>query len=356
MAWIVDVFGVHTGQSLGKIPLTSFDCAVSLNQGEGATVTVPTNHPDWAGTDWDYLLFPTRRVVVISWSTPDMAAPLPHFAGLVERWEKDYGSGVRTYTLRDVWSIIEGRHMIDSSLARPAESEISFGPANLSTLAGRVVEHGTTAAEYLDDLPMSYPPFVAGSTTLTYRGYNASNIASALEDIIGWPGGPDVWFRPLIDVSTGAFSWDMMAEPDLYASRLWEINLDADGVEFTREVDASNVITRAYVFGEGAGRATPAGKASHTDQTYLTREMVSKDHKTRRVEPLQEHADRLIERYATPVETYTLRVPASYLAHLRPGMTLKVNGAADPDFPSEQSFRVAGYSFSDSGPVTVNLF
>lgn len=348
--WSFDVFGVHTGQPLGKIPVTGFDAACSLNQGEGATIQVPTNHPDWVGENWDYLLMPTRRIVVVSW------AGVAQFAGIVWEWEKDYGASSRTYVLRDVWSVLRGRHLVDSSKANPSESLIEFGPANLSTLAGRVVMHGTTAAEYLDDLPMSYPPFVAGTTTLSYRGHTATNVAEALERIISWQGGPDVWFRPLINESTGAFSWDMMAEPDLYRDHLWEANLDADGVNLKRRVDASGIITRAYVYGEGAGSKTPAAKSTHTDQTYLTMERVSKDHKTRVVPPLQAYADRLVNTYANPVDEYTLTVPPTYLEHLRPGMSLKVNGASDPDFPSEVTFRVAGYSFSDSGTVTVDLF
>ena len=110
------------------------------------------------------------------------------------------------------------------------------------------------------------------------------------------------------------------------------------------------------MFGEGAGAKTPAGKYQTPDPLYPRRDIVSKDHATRRVEPLADHAQKLVTWNDAPSDTYTLEVPTSFLEHLRPGMTLKINGARDPDFPSEQTFRVAGYAFSNSGLVSVDLF
>ncbi|MBG6085807.1 hypothetical protein [Zhihengliuella flava] len=349
MAWSFEAVVTHTGQRLGRLPGTGFTGARSLNGGEGGQVTIPLTDDDWQLTkaEWDYLLKPTVRTVVACWNN------VPVFSGIIWTRKYKWGSGVLQLTLRDVWSVFEGRTLIGPNSTYPSHSYYRFGPAGLPTLADRIVRLTQNNGEALDNLPMEYPASVSGTREARFYGYNAMTVAEGLEQIITLDGGPDCDFTPAW--AGNAFTWVMGSARDLNASKQVDINLDggAAGVDFELTEDATDIVTRAHVFGEGEGRATlSASAAAGGSQEYLTVERIYTGKRTNQLWHLQGWGARTVRENSRPVETadMSIRIDGTPgLADLVPGMTIRVVAPEDPWLAGrELMMRLAGYSFSQA--------
>lgn len=352
--WNIQFAGGHQGDYLGASEASDWSTAVSLNAGEGGTAKFPVDSFDSSPARLQWLTEPRRRWVVVCWNNTPMSA------GLITKRRYDSKDRQLELVLEDLWSLLKRRYMIAPS-AKPAESVQKFGPASMSTMAVRVVQFAAERPEALARLPIDYPSLVPGTVELSYYGYNGSNVGDALEDIMRWEGGPEIYFEPYW---AGDFlRFRMHSAEKVNIGRVLDLNLDAGDVvtSVQQEEDAANLVTRAYVFGEGAGKATKAIAVHDSDQQYMTVEAVYPDKRTNRIQPLESFGRRMLSRFRNPVTATTMTVQAGDKLQpdwLVPGMTINLHAKADPWLPDSQTFRLAGYALRAShsgGQIDIDL-
>lgn len=359
MAWSFEIVETHTGNRLGPAPITGFSGARSLNAGEGGSADLMVQEPGWSDTDLDWLTRPTVRTLVASWDNT------PVYAGVIWKRTYGFGSGKVGLVLRDFWSLLEGRALIGPAATYPSQSFYRFGPASLSTLADRLVRQvAENNAEALDNLPVLYPAFIAGTEERIFWGYNMQTVLEGLEGLMeDGAGGPDLDFAPVWNGDR--FAWQMGANPSLNFVHQVDIHLEggASGTAFTLEEDASGIVTRAILAGEGTGTKMISAAAAYDPvaygpQEYLTQERIYSGKRTKNRDILERWGRRTVDLNHEPVEQATLTIHAAGtpgLLDLKPGMKLNVQAPGDPWLKGRQmDMRLAGYSFSQ-GSSTVDL-
>ena len=365
--WRFHVVNTTSGARYRETFATAFNGDVSLNMGVGGSITIPISaHPNEDKAFWDQLTMPTIRTIVVTYK--DVAV----WAGIV--WKRKYSKTAQEFvlTLRDVWSLLEKRYLIEP-MTKPAQSSLTFGPASLESMASRVVEHAANDPSWRDNLPIEFlTGYVPGTTTLTYKGWQAPTTAEALEQIISWSGGPDVWFQPHLAVGGGddsTFSWKMHSKENLNKEKVLGVHVDGgvSSVEYEVEESAENIINRAYVFGVGNGSRTASASAFHSGTKYVQLDGMWQDRKTKNEDPLQRYADQRVKLNASPEYTHTLVIApdgtpglltqtGDTLA-LEPGMTIRRSADDDPWLDDTKNFRLVGYRLrvTEDGAETISL-
>lgn len=349
--WTVEITGVHLGTYLGQVPYSGFKMPVSINGGEGGTLTIPVDEFADTIADLKYLTIPTRRFAVMCWNGEPMAV------GLIYRRQYSKANRTLTLTLRDLWSVFEKRAILDRTV-KPAASVVTYGPAAPTALAGRIVEHISARPESLDDLPIDAPGYTPGTAEVTYYGYNAPKAHKALTDLMRWHN-MDIHFRPYW-APDGSLRFQMQAGTRINAANIFDVNLDAgdSGTEFEEDEDATSIVTRAIVFGEGSGKKTASAEYTSTAAYYLTAEEFYPDKRTRSEAPLLRYAQQMVTRYGEPVKASTLTVqPTSDLpvTAMIPGSTVRVQAYGDGWMDAERDYRIAGYEIAPEAPITFDL-
>jgi hypothetical protein len=349
--WTVEMTGVHLGTYLGGVPWSGFKMPVSINGGEGGQLVIPVDEFADTMDDLKYLTIPTRRFAVFCWHNEPMAV------GLVYGRKYSAASRTLTLTLRDLWSVFEKRTILDRTVA-PAKSEVSFGPAAPESLAGRIVDHITARPEYLDDLPIDTPNYVPGTDTVRYLGYNAPNAHKAITDLMGWHD-MDIYFRPYW-AADGSVRFQMQAGTRVNAGNIFDVNLDGGetGIDFEQDEDATSIVTRAIVFGEGSGKKVVSTEYTKPDEYYLTAEEFYPSKQTNRVGPLLRFGQKMVARFGEPIQQAKLTVqPTSELpiTLMVPGSTVRVQAASDGWLDAERDYRIAGYEIAPEAPITFDL-
>jgi hypothetical protein len=357
----VHITGIHSGVYLGVVPYVSFRMPVSLNAGEGGEVVIPVTEFDAVSasdptSDLKYLTIPDQRFVVICWDDTPVAV------GNITKRAYSHSNKTLTLTIRDIWSIIGRRYLLQPGVSVSA-SDLRFGPASWESLAAAVVQQISAKSDYRDNLPIIFPSFKAGPSTLRYRGYNGHNALEALEDIIRW-GDIDVYFRPHW-VNHGLpdkhLQFEMQVGPSLNTSQTLDLNIDAGdaAVDFTFTEDASEMVTRAIVVGEGSGKKTKVADYNKPDNDYyIVTEGIFPDKRNDSEAKLLQVAKQWIKWRGQPAESIEVSVGRGTIftaADLIPGMRIKVQAANDAWLPDEQTFRLAGYELSSSGPTKLDL-
>lgn len=370
--WRFHIVSTNSGSRYMETYPASFQGDVSLNMGVGGSCVIPfAAHPGEPKTFWESLTRPVNRTLVVSYK--DIAV----WAGVI--WKRKYSKKDESFTLtmRDLWSVLERRYLIDPSV-KPAASHLSFGPATLPHIAVRLVQHAANDPTWRDDLPVVFPTAAEYPTPqstdpqLNYLGYQASTSAEALERVIGWQGGPDIWFKPVMDSDDNApFRWHMQSQKDLNAEKVIGIHLDggASAVDYEVEESAEGIINRAYVFGVGNGKATASAQGFHTGTKYLQLDGMWQDRKTTQEHHLQRFADERVLLHAGPEYSHTVSIAPDGLPGLldeansrlllEPGMSVHRRSDDDPWLDAEKNFRLTGYKMSvdaaGAGTIALDL-
>ncbi|VXA92231.1 hypothetical protein [Citricoccus sp. K5] len=365
--WRFFIVSTNSGVVHREIYPSAFNGDISLNTGVGGSVTIPLASVRDAGKSyWESLTLPTIRSLFVTYKGVAV------WGGVV--WKRKYTKSANTITLtmQDLWSVLKRRYLI-RAITRPAESHLQFGPYSLVTAAWKIVQFAKDDATWRDDLPIIFPSnTVAGDTVLNYRGYQAITVADAVEQVIGWSGGPDVWFKPERNTSdsTGRFHWRMQSEAALNMDHQIDVNLVGSGVDYEVEHDAENVVNKAYVFGVGNGSKTASASEFRHETQYIQLDGAWMDRKTHQRHHLVRFAGERVRRNADMNYTHRMTIhPDGFPGLLNnnesalrivPGMVVnRISDDSDPFLNPNKSFRLAGYRLSvganGADPIELDL-
>ena len=233
---------------------------------------------------------------------------------------------IRTDTARDSYLSVEARglwSLLDERPVGPAgttvwtaeSADTTFGPLSWRTIVKRLCEQMEAWAD--SGLPLVYEADIAGTNTVTYRGYDLARVGERIYDISQLRDGCDVEIRPRLTADRKTLEW-LLVTGDPYLGQSGSPHVWASGSDLLSVVpilDAGSQATDHVVTGQGTERGRLIASARNTALTAAggpRRWAVYAEHgSTTDVAVLAEYAQAYAEAYGAPLSNWTAVVRAS---------------------------------------------
>lgn len=216
-----------------------------------------------------------------------------------------------TVECRGVWALADSRPVGPSTTTdwTLAAADTTLGPTSWRTIIKQLLVQMETWTG--QDLPLVYEADVAGTNTITYRGYDLGMVGERCHEITQRQDGCDLEFRPRLSpdrktleyvVATGDPYLGQSGSPHVWAS-------GADLVSVAPTVDVVPAATDILVPGQGTERGRLIGYAVNqalTNAGAPRRWRVIGDHSSvTDLTTLADYATAYAEAYGAPVENWT---------------------------------------------------
>ena len=217
-----------------------------------------------------------------------------------------------------------------SYVTKPEQYRVKF-TATLGDIVRRVT--ADALAHTYGDPPINLPATVAGTNTLTVKGYELKRVWELIEGLMGRIGGPDVRIEPALRSDNLGIEWNMTvgSESDPLLSQAgndwaWDIAAlkpGAPNVSVSR--DGSNMATRVWVVGSGTGSQTMIEGEDATSRLlagWPLLERVERHNSVTETETLEAYAEAYAALRSRPVATWGIVVRDTAdpkLGRYRPG-------------------------------------
>ena len=182
------------------------------------------------------------------------------------------GTNLWTLNAKGLWSLFDYRMVIplldDTNLAATvAGKQTALTNLSLNTIAKRLVQQAI--ANTGGQLPIDFESDIAGTNVRTYLAEALKTTSSALEDLTGVIGGPDVAFDPYLSADGLSVRWRLRTgNTEIRQSGgdwVWDLTgpqPNAANLSMTR--DATTLATTAYEVGAGADTASDGTTSTST--------------------------------------------------------------------------------------------
>jgi hypothetical protein len=269
---------VTTGKILATLPTTEDGGAWStvLNRAGSVECTIPLRTLDPATLP--SVLLATEPVHRYLAAVTDTGHVLE--AGPIWAHDLDETTGHLRVGASGLWSLLNTRRAIPAPPwpnNRVQEAVLTWSSLSLGTIAKRLIAESETHTG--GGLPIVLPADEAGADGRTYHGYESAMIGERLTQLCEVDGGPDLALQPRLTTDGTHIEWVLrtgtVADPLLHqvgADWQWDRGAVRSALRLLSvHVDASNMASRAWVFGAGSEEAQLIGynaTATLTDAGY----------------------------------------------------------------------------------------
>ncbi|MCP3801861.1 hypothetical protein NLX83_21580 [Allokutzneria sp. A3M-2-11 16] len=277
--WSVWIAHTRTGRLVAELPTIGtpkWTCAV--NAAGSVEVVVALGDPGVPKRDaLRAMLAPVRFCLAVAYGQ--------HLVQAGPIWTHRYTDTNATLTIgaSGLWGLFERRLVLPphySAITDPS-ADLRIGPASLHSLARALVEAGESRPRA--DLPVVYPPEIAGTNSRIYRGFDLRPLGDALRSLGSEDGGSEVEFRPRFTEDRERLEWVMRIGAPLLAQsgapRVYDYGAGLVAVD--ADTDGSNLASAVFVRGNGMERGLLTGHAVNAelvDAGYPLTEVVIGDH------------------------------------------------------------------------------
>lgn len=330
--WVCDTI---TGARLNVVPVSDFTWGRCFNEGSSGTSSIPVNDPMLKKLDLRGLIVERSNTLVYEIGSSVVAA------GIIGGTDYDKDTGTLKVEHADIWSILDDRLVINHGSANVVTDKLAYGPLSLGTIAKRVVQEAIAPGGWYD-LPIVFPPDVAGTASRTWYGYALTQVNDALKELMESDGGPDIAFDPRWG-ATGSLEWVMRSAPNLAGAGSWEFNLDAPksaAMKVGATTDTSRFANNAFAVGEGTEKNIKYRSNPVADHSRPAAESSTS---FKGVKSLGVLGDLAVERsraLSVPTKQYRMSIQKSGTPganNLNLGDAVYVTSAADPWMPPGRS-------------------
>lgn len=304
-----------TGRVAAEIPFVNVSqWGYKLNDPGSGSVTVPLGGNGMSTADIEELSQPWR------WSWVVCYKNFPCQGGPVVSEQMADTQNYTTVTFAGMWKELSKRLLLPAAFTggNPAVNTADTTYTNLTYLQMAKNIVATTMAR--GTLPIALPPDdPAGTSTITYYGYDMNIVADMLVNLTGLVNGPEIEFRPQWSTTqTGYLQWAMrVGSPRLGqfgAPWVWDYGTRGAVQQLDFSRDGSQMTLSTYVRGSGSQYNLLVGNAQNLaliNNGYPLLEDVNGDH-TSVTDPatLASYAQQWVNTYSSAVNipTATVRV------------------------------------------------
>lgn len=257
MTLAVYAFETRTGKVIAPLDASVRSWRRELNGTDISTIIVAPGAVTVATKDWIRLITtPWRMSIAIAWDG------ILIWAGPVvgRKWER---TGL-TVSASGVRALFSRRKVVRLLAAHQATQNRTFTNFTLDGIAASMVSGAIASSPGYDGagrpLPIITPAALAGANTRIYYGFDGKDIDSALADLTGVIGGPDIDFQPSwVDSSQAYVQWTMRtgtaATPGLTSPNAlsWDASQPGSPVsDLSYNEDATLLATRDWAHGSGS--------------------------------------------------------------------------------------------------------
>ncbi len=226
------------------------------------------------------------------------------------RAEKVIDSAVRV-ECKGIWSLIDTRPVAPAATTNwtAAAADTVLGPLSWRTIVKRLLEQMETWADC--GLPLAYETDVAGTNTITYRGYDLGMVGERVHEITQRQDGCDVEMPPRLSSDRTMLEW-VVRTGNPYLGQSGSPHVWASGSDLVSVAAVTDFVPTAtdwLVPGQGTERGRIIGAAQNTAMRTAgapRKWRVAGEHSSAtELTTLNDYATAYAEMYGAPIDNWT---------------------------------------------------
>lgn len=311
-----------TGTMIDQVEVSAFTWERLLSAGGSGQVTIPITG-EYSKAQLRQLTDHWNVIYELAYNGR------PEYMGYVVNRAYDYGKGLLTLTLSDLWTMFSRRGAWDHGAPHVEKWKVSK-TASLAQHAADALIRGRDSGPTLPRMawPVTIPGFGGPAVARTFYGYHVQMVDEVLTDLMG--EGLDIFFEPR-RIGNGDGDWLMHAGPNWRSGKAHEYYVTAPMsrvAAFTEQGDGSRVTNNARRIGEGSEQDMLIRSERNTASPYplLDRSTPAKQVSDLAALSRQAAADLVL--YATPTFQWDFTVPLA--DGVQVGDTVRLHFAGDP--------------------------
>lgn len=365
MTYVHSVGDLRTGRIVDSYPLSGTQWSRQLNDAGTWTGTLDLEDPEHRQLRPRFDAAPAKSFYLVEYDELSVAGGVVWTHAYTRKPKRSVQLGGA-----GLWSLWDHRKVVPAlthTQVPAAAADTNLTGWSLGTIAKRLVQQAQ--AHVGGDLPIVFPPDVAGSAQRSYEAFGLEWLGDVLRKLTQVIAGPDLDFVPRRvegDASRVEFVF-RIGDPWLEQAGdpwFWDDSVDQPViVDLATRIDASTLGMRAWIPGEGMDREKKFGLAEDlelVDAGYPLLEVEDTSHATTQEQStLDSHAAELVARRSRPLEQWTVSVRADadpVLGTYQPGDTAVIAIDDDPYIPTgDHLVRLTGMSGDDSDVVKLQI-
>lgn len=212
---------------------------------------------------------------------------------------------------KGIWSLIDTRPVAPAATAdwTADAADTTIGPFSWRTIVKRLLEQMETWTDA--GLPLVYEADVAGTSTVTYGGYDLAMVGERIHEITQRQDGCDIEFAPRLSADRTVLEW-VVRTGDPYLGQSGSPHVWASGADLVSVTPVTDFVPSAtdwLVPGQGTERGRIVGGAQNQALTAAGAprkwRVVGEHGSVTELATVNDYAAAYAEMYGAPIENWT---------------------------------------------------